>query len=431
MRNFFNPKSIAIVGASGKRGKVGSSLVQNLKGFKGRVYYVNIKRKKILGKKCYKSVLDIKDKIDLGIIAIPSVGVYKALEECGKGGIKSVIIISAGFSEVGNKRLEKKILDVAEKYKIRILGPNTFGVVNPYINLDTTFAKTRVKKGGISFISQSGALWSAIADYSVKENFGFSKFASLGNMSDVSFEDLILYLNKDELTRVIVLYIELLENGRKFMDAAKKCKKPVIAIKAGRSEAGMKAALSHTGSLAGSYEIYKAAFKQSGVKLVDTLTEAFDLARFLEKDKIKGNRVVIVTNAGGPGALMADYCDESGLKVVKLPKKFVKDLKLPEAWSHGNPIDLVGDAKSDRFKEVFDKLSKENFYDILICILTPQNMTDIDNIAKELIRFKKKGRNIIACFMGGYSVDKAKDLLERNDILCFNELEKVVGVLKD
>ena len=428
--NFFEPDVIAVIGASNNEGKVGYSLMRNLNNFKGIIVPVNIHEEEILGKKAYKSVLNYEDKIELAVIAVPAKIVKSVLIECGKKKIKNVIIISAGFSEIGNVKGEEELKKIAKKYKIRILGSNCFGVVNPYLELDTSFAVSTPKKGDIAFISQSGALWSAVSDWSLRENFGFSKFASLGNMSDVNFSDLIEYLNKDENTRVIVLYIELLKDGKKFMEIAKKSKKPIIAIKAGQSEAGREATLSHTGSLAGSYEIYKAALKQSNVRIAESLTQAFDMAKL--KKEIKGKKVVIVSNAGGPGALTADYFEEKNLDVVELPKKVVNNLNksLPNTWSKGNPIDIVGDAKADRYKIVLEELSKNGFYDILIVILTPQKMSEVEESARALVEFNNKvDKVVLACWMGGEGVRAGKEILENAGIPCFFEPKRAVDAL--
>lgn len=424
IKNFFEPESIAVIGASNNEKKVGYALMYNLRNFENTIP-INIHEEEILGKKCYKTVLDYKDEIDLAVIAIPAEFIKKVLIECGKKKIKNVIIISAGFSEIGNVKEEQELVKIAKKYKIRILGPNCFGTVNPYLELDTTFARKTPEKGNIAFVSQSGALWSGIAESDIK----FSKFSSLGNMSDVSFPDLIKYFNKDPETKVIVCYIELLKNGREFMQVVKASKKPIIVIKAGSSEKGIKAALSHTGSLAGEYEIYKVAFRQCGAILVDTITEAFDKARHLINQKL-GKKVVIVSNAGGPAVLATDYCNKYNLEVVDLPKEFIKKLNLPETWSKNNPMDIIGDADSSRYKEVFDKLDKENFFDSVIVILTQQRMVDTINVAKEVINFRENtNKNIICCFMGSNEAETAKELLENKGILCFFEIERAVKTL--
>ncbi|MFH0936078.1 MAG: CoA-binding protein [Candidatus Woesearchaeota archaeon] len=420
-----NPSSIAVIGASNNRDKVGFSLIENLKKFNGKVFPINLDETEILGFKCYKNVKEIKENIDLAIIAIPAKNVAKVLEECGKKKIKDVIIISAGFSEIGNKKDEDKLLNIAKKYKIRILGPNCFGVVNPYLNLDTTFAKSTPYKGSVAFISQSGAIWSGIADYSLKENFGFSGFVSLGNMADLEFSDFIEYFNDDVNTKVIVLYIETLKNGKKFMESCKNSNKRIIAVKSGISEKGKEATLSHTGSLAGEYEIYKAAFKQSNVILANDITNAFDLAKFYINQDIKGKRVVIISNAGGPASLATDYCSEKNLDLVDLPK-----VKFDFLWNKRNPIDLIGDAKSDKFKKIFDFLKDKNFYDSVLVIVTPQKMTDVKEIAKEILRFKNESRKtVVTCFMGYDAIQEAKEILEENNIPCFFEIKRAVDLL--
>jgi acetyl coenzyme A synthetase (ADP forming)-like protein len=420
-----NPETIAIIGASNNKDKVGYSLMENLKNFNGKVFPINLHEESILGLKCYKYVKEIKENIDLAIIAIPAKKVSKVLIECGKKKIKHVIIISAGFSEIGNKRQESELLKIVNKYKIRMLGPNCFGVVNPYLNLDTTFAKSSPYKGSVAFISQSGAVWSAIADYSLKENFGFSGFISLGNMVDLEFSDFIEYFNNDINTKVIVLYLETLKNGKRFMEVCKNSNKKIIAIKAGISEKSKEATLSHTGSLAGEYEIYKAAFKQSNVILANDVTNAFDLAKFYINQDIKGKRVIVISNAGGPLALASDYCAEKGLELVDLPK-----VKFDFLWSKRNPIDLVGDAKSDKFKTVFDFLKNKNFYDCVLVLVTPQKMTDVKEIAKEVLKFKSESKKtVVTCFMGYDAVQEAKEILEENNIPCFFEIKRAVNLL--
>lgn len=415
MKTFLNPKSIAVVGASSTKGKIGYILMQKLKKFNGKVFPVNIKNKTILGKKCYKSILEIKEKIDLVIIAIPAKFVKDILKDCVKKKIKNVSIISAGFSEIGKTNLENELLKVGKN--INILGPNSFGIANPHLNIDLTFSLKTPKKGNIAFISQSGALWSAITEYSLENNFGFSGFVSLGNMLDVDFSDLITYFNKDSNTKTIVLYIENLKNGKKFMETVKKSKKPVIVVKAGSSEAGKKATLSHTGSLAGSYQIYKAAFKQCNAIPAESLTEAFDKA----KNFTKAKKIIIVTNAGGPGALLADYCERNNLEIINLPK-----IKFSFNYSGGNPIDVIGDATDKRFKEVFEKIRKLNF-DTLITVITPQQMTPINKIIEELVNFKKSSKkNVVCCLMA----KEGKSILEKNNIPNFFEPKRLADFLR-
>lgn len=428
---FFSPKSIAVVGASNKAGKVGNSLARHLLGFQGNVFYVNSSKETIFGKEVYFSLRDIKSKIDLCIIAIPAQFVKPVVLDCAVLGIKNVIIISAGFSEIGRSDLQDEILSICKKYGIRVLGPNCFGVVNSANNLNCTFAKSDCLRGNVGFISQSGALWSYIADYSVVNYLGFSQFASIGDMMDVGFEELVNYLENDKNTKVILVYIETLKNGREFMKVISKCKKPVIVVKAGKTSSGVKAASSHTGSLAGSYEIYKAALLQAGAYFADSLQDGLDLAKVLScysESSFVGFRNLIITNAGGPGILMADALEMNDLEVVKLPKI---NFNLPPAWSHNNPIDVLGDADDLRFREVFLKLRKKTFFDNLIVVLTPQDMTDDKKIALRIVDFyRSSGKRVICCFMGFKSFSLGRRILEENKIPCFDVPERIGNVLR-
>lgn len=421
MKGLLSPKSIAVVGASRSPEKIGHSLVANLKNFKGRLYPVNPFAKSILGFRCYKSVLDIPASIDAVLIAIPARNVPPVVQECVDKKIKNIIIITAGFSEAGNKEDEKKILEII-KGKARVLGPNCFGIVNTQEGIDTTFALVTPLKGDVAFISQGGGVLATVAFYSIMYNFGFSYFVSLGNMLDLDFIDFIEYFNKDPRTRAMILYIERLNDGNKFIEVAKKCKKPIIAIKAGRSKAGKRAALSHTGSLAGDYEVYKAAFRQCGITLVNTITEAFNKAKYYQE--LKGNRIVIVSNAGAPGTLSADYCDQHGLEVAKLPKNLKLD-KLPAAWSRNNPMDIIGDADAARFKYVFDELYKHKyFFDGAVVIVGQQKTIDIFATAREIVKFYKRLKKpLVVCWM----TNADKSILEKAGIHCFFEPEEAIN----
>ena len=407
LENFFSPESIAVVGASDNPKKVGHILMKKLLNFKGKVIPINPQHREVLGKKSYASLTEYSGDLDLVIIAIPSQKVEKIIEECGKKQIKNVIVISAGFSEIKNFELEARIVEVAKRYKINLLGPNCFGIANPYLNLDTTFANTTARKGDIAFISQSGALWSSISDLSVGK-FGFSGFVSLGNMACLNFYNFIKHFDEDKKTKTIVLYIEKLKQGKKFIEICKKSKKEIIAIKAGRTKQGSEATVSHTGSLATDFEIYKGAFKQANIRHADSLFSAFNYARL--KIRPKGNRIVILTNAGGAGVLMADYCIEQELNLVKAP------------------IDLLGTATAKDYETALNKLKNQNFYDSVIVILTPQKMSESEKTAKEIVEFSKT-KSVIACFLGGDSVKKAKELLEKNNVPCFNNLKDVTEVL--
>ncbi|MDP2908150.1 MAG: CoA-binding protein [Nanoarchaeota archaeon] len=421
MKGLLSPKSIAIVGVSREPKKIGHALASNVKKtFKGKLYFVNPFAKKILGVKCYKSVLDVPGKVDLGIIVIPADKVPGVVKECVDKGIKNIIIISAGFGEAGNKKDEEEILKII-KGKARVLGPNCFGIVNTHDNIDTTFALVSPLKGSVAFVSQGGGVLAAVAFYSIMYNFGFSYFISLGNMLDLDFVDFIEYFDKDPRTTAIVMYIERLNDGGKFMEVAKKCKKPIIVLKGGRSEAGKRAALSHTGSLAGSYEIYEAAFKQCGVTLIETITEAFDKAKYYQE--VKGNRIVIISNAGAQATLSTDYCEKYGLEVVKLPED-LKFEKLPRAWSHNNPMDIIGDADAERFSYVFDELCKrKDFFDCALVIVGQQKTIDIQATAKKILQFKRKLKKpIVVCWM----TDADKSVLEKERIPCFFDAYRAI-----
>ncbi len=399
LKKFLNPKTIAVIGASDKKGKVGYALMEKLSKFEGNVIPINIKDKKVLGKKAYASIKDYKGKIDLAIIAIPAKNVKKVLEECGLKKIKNVIIISAGFSETGNKKLENEIKKISKKYKINLLGPNCFGIANPYLNLDTTFSSSSAKKGSTAFISQSGALWSYISDISASTKLGFSGFISLGNMSDLNFSDFIKYFNKDKRTKKIILYIEKLKQGKRFIEACKKSKKEIIAIKAGKTSEGKEATISHTGSLATDFEIYKGAFKQAEIKVAEDFASAFGLKK--QEPKIKKGKTFIITNAGGAGALLTDYLTNKGFNV--------------EA-----PLDLIGTALAKDYKKALKKLELKK-YDSIIVVLTPQTMSQPKQTAEVIANSKLKNK-ITAFFLGSNSIKKAKEILEKNNIKCYTKI---------
>lgn len=409
--SFFNPKSIALIGASEMEEKVGGILMKKLITSKIKLIPINPKHDEILGIKCYKSVLDYTKGIDLAIIAIPANFVALALEECGKKKIKSVIIISAGFSEVGNTGGENQILEIASKYGIKILGPNCFGICNPSKNLDTTFSTTMPKKGNIGFISQSGALWSFISDFSANSEFGFSSFVSLGNMAQLEFPEFIEYFSKDKKTKSIVLYIEKLKNGRKFLNVCKKSKKTIYAIKGGESEKGSAATFSHTASLASDYLIYRGAFKQAGVIICDTPEEAFQKAsgkKIISKKIIEtkiGKRVFILTNAGGAGALVSDYLSQKGFEIIE------------KSW------DIIGTASGSDYFNALEKLKNKDSFDSIIVILTPQSMTEIKKTADVIVNFKTQtGRTIVPLFLGGKVMAVANKIFKEAGIPYFNTL---------
>lgn len=436
MKQFFNPKTIAVIGASRSRRKVGNIVFRNLLKDKRKVYAVNIKAELVEGKRSYKSVLNIKKRISLAVICIPAKFVPKVVEECGIKKIRNVIIISSGFSEIGRqgKRLENQIKKIAKKYKIRILGPNCLGVINVNENLNATFFEGDLLPGDVAFISQSGALGVAVLDWAIKEGLGFSKFISIGNAVDIEFNKLTEYLNEDKNTKVIALYIESLKDGKKFMEICKKVKKPIIVLKAGKTKAGIKATASHTGALVGSYDVYLSAFKQSGVLNANSIKELLLSALFISNQGlIKGKKACILTNAGGPGVLCADNFEFNGFEIADIPKKLMKELNkvLPKQWSHNNPIDVIGDAQADRYKKVLNLISKKPFFDFLICLLTPQAMTEPIKTAQELVKFHKKTKiPVITCFMGGKRIERAVNILKENQIMNFENPKQASDVIK-
>ncbi len=396
----FKPKSIALVGASRDADSLGHDILENVKnlGFKGKIYPVNLKAKKILGLKCFKSVLDIPGKIDLAIIMVPAKFVNQVVKECGKKKIKGVVVISAGFKETGKKgeKLEQELQKIAKKYGIKVIGPNCLGILNPHLKLNASFAEGMPSKGNVGLVSQSGAMAVAVMDWAYQSKLGFSKIISIGNKAGLTEIELLKYLASDPETDVIMMYLESLVDGREFMKLADKVtdKKPVIIMKAGTSEIGSKAISSHTGSLAGSDQAVETAFKQSGVIRARTVEDFFDYAKgFSWAPLPKGKGVAIVTNAGGPGVMAADTLADSGLKLEELR-------------------DILGDAKVDRYEKALKEVLKNPKVDSVICILTPQTMTQEDETA-ELIAKLKTNKPVLPVFMGGEDVNSGRLILQK------------------
>ncbi len=416
----FHPKTIVIIGASNEEGSVGQILMKNLtmNGFEGKVVPVNIRRKEVMGKKAYQSVSEIPELIDLAIIATPAKTVPSIVEECGKAGIKGLIIISAGFKEIGQEglALEKQLIALKNKYNLRIIGPNCFGIIRPSLNLNATFGEMLPKVGNIAFISQSGALGSAILDWALSQNLGFSNFVSVGSMIDVDFGDLIDYFGSDPQTRSIILYIEGISDARKFMSAARHFAKtkPIVVVKAGKFSESAQAAASHTGSLTGSDLVYDAAFKRAGIVRVEEISDLFNAAEVLGMQPLPmGPRLAIITNAGGPGVMAADALLKRGGKLARLSEKTVNSLNriLPPYWSHGNPIDVLGDADANRYREVMDLCLADDDVDGILIIYTPQAIAAAKEIALSVIGMcDARGgcqKTILTSFMGGEQVDEA------------------------
>jgi acetyltransferase len=428
--NIFNPKSIAVVGTNNVKGTVPYDILFNIlkTEFTGVVFPVSPGEKSICSVKAYKYVLDIADQIDLAIIVFPSQVCHLALEQCGQKGIKGVVIISAGFKEVGEKGLEreKQLQAIAEKYDMSIIGPNCLGIINtdPLINLNASFARKMPEQGNIGFLSQSGALCTAVLDYARAKHIGFSKFISFGNKIGISEIDLIYYMMEDDKTKVILLYLEEVTDGRALMKAAhdvtSRSGKPVLLLKAGRTEAGASAAVSHTGSMAGNDEIYDAAFKQAGIIRCDNIEEMFNVAiAFAYQPAPRSNKVAIITNAGGPGVLTTDAAIHDGLILAKFSEETTKEFRmlLPANANIKNPVDVVGDAHADRYNIAMNGAFREDDVDAVFVILTPQSMTDIETIAKEVVKVSLQySKPVYTSFMGEADVAAGVDILLRNKI---------------
>jgi len=439
--NFFNPKSIAIIGASRDRNKLGYQILKNIiySGFKGRIFPVNPKASIILGKDSYESVLKIPSKIDLAVIIVPNIIIPSIMEDLGKKGVKAVIIISAGFGETGEegKSIEDNILEIARKNKIRIIGPNCLGVIDTFLPLNASFAAGVPIKKNLAVISQSGAMCSAILDWASKNNIGFSKFISLGNKIDIDEVDLFRALEKDKNSKVILGYFESIKRGTEFIDAASRLsfKKPIIVIKAGLSKEGAKAASSHTGALASNAEVIKAVFNKSGIIQVSDIEELFDFSEaFSVLPMPKDNKVAVLANAGGPSVIAADAISQSNLTLAKFTQNTIKNLKskMPSSASISNPVDIVGDADAKRFKIAADIILKDKNLSNLIVILTPQTSTEVEKTAKSIVRLKKKfNKSIVASFIGGKAIGKGVQILEKGGIPNFEFPERAVRVLSE
>ena len=427
---FFSPKTVAVVGATETPGTVGRTIVRNLVAspFGGTVYPVNPKRPGVLGIKAYKSVTEIPEQVDLAVVVTPAPTVPGIIRECVEEGVKGAVIISAGFKEIGpaGVELEHRVMEEARRGNMRIIGPNCLGVMSPLSGLNATFAATVARPGNVGFISQSGALCTAVLDWSLQEMVGFSAFLSIGSMLDVGWGDLIYYLGNDPRTRSIVIYMESIGDARAFISAAREValNKPIIVIKAGRTAQAAKAAASHTGSLAGSDEVLEAAFRRSGVLRVNSIADLFYMAEVLAKQPSpKGPRLTILTNAGGPGVLATDSLVTGGGELAEISPEIIESLNgfLPSAWSHGNPLDILGDAPPERYAKAVEIAAKDPNSDGLLVVLTPQSMTDPTQTAECLKPYAKlEGKPILASWMGGSDVAAGENILNRAGIPTFS-----------
>lgn len=437
---FSEPASIAVIGASREPGKVGHQILNNIlsSGFKGKIFPVNPNCTSLLGLKCYPKVLDVPGEVDLGIIAVPATIVPSVVEDSGRKGLKALIVVSAGFKEAGGEgsKLEKQIVETCRQYNVRLLGPNCLGIIDTHSPLNASFALEMPIKGNIAFVSQSGALGTAILDWTVQQRIGLSKFVSLGNKADVDETDLMLTLADDDNTKVMLIYVEGVARGEKFIEAAQEVtrKKPVIVLKSGITAAGARAASSHTGSMAGSDLAFNLAFKKAGILRANSSEELFNIAKVFSTQPVpKGPNVAIITNAGGPGILATDACEKYGLRVVSISPEIVERLreKLPASASFFNPVDILGDADASRYRFAVETVLKSEDVHSTLVILTPQAVTEVDLTAKTLIELRKifLEKPMVASFMGGDAISKAVELLEEADIPNYDFPEEAIQSL--
>jgi len=426
------PESIAMIGASSDPNKIGYAVMRNLLSFPGKLYPINPHSQEILGRKVYPRVADVPGKVDAAVIAIPVRLVAGVMEELGEKGVKMAIILSSGFSEVGpeGKEREEELLSIAKKWGIRIIGPNCLGIILPHKNINTTFDPITPIPGHIGFISQSGAIITTITDWSLPEEIGFSAIISVGNQVDLGFIDYLQYIVGDEKTRAIILYIEEIRNGQEFLKVCRSItpKIPIIALKSGSSMLGRKAASSHTGSLAGSYQVYQAAFRQAGIIPVFSIKEAFDVAELLASEGYpKGTRAVVITTAGGFAVLASDYAEKYCIDMISLSTPLLDDLNaiLPSIWSHENPLDIIGDGGANRYSQVFDILIRyQDAWDIAIVIAVPSAMLDSSHLGQEIARFSRyTNKMIVGCLLGGDSMKSGVRILRKAGIPNYSDIE--------
>ena len=439
---FLSPKSIAIVGASDKEGSVGRAITSNImKGYKGTIYPISPTRETVFDKKAYKSVLDVPGKIDLAVVVTKNTIVPAVLEECGKKKLKGAIVITAGFKEVDEEgaKLEQQLKDIAKKYNLQIIGPNCLGVMNlePKTMMNSTFLKITPKSGEIALISQSGAICAALVEDASAQGIGFSAVISMGNKADMSEIDMLKMLAEHKQTKVIVMYLEDMGNGQEFLkvckDITRKKKKPVLVLKSGRSPEGAKAAMSHTGALMGSDEIYDALLKQSGAIRVDTMEELFDYATAFSKQPLPMNGdLVIVSNAGGPAIISTDACSKLGIKMAKIEEIRKKiDAVIPPWGSSRNPVDIVGDADFKRFENVLNEVLKHKNVGSVISMCTPSATLNYDKLAEVIVSMSKKyKKTMLASLMGLDEGITNREILAKGDVPYYTYAEGSIRALK-
>ena len=445
LKPFFEPKSIAVIGASNRPGSVGYVIVEQLKKkFHGKIYPVNPKYSEVLGLKAYPSILSIPDEVDLAVIALRAPLVPKVVDEAGRKGVKAVIVVSGGFSELGEEgaRLERELAETAKKYGVRVIGPNCIGILDNYSGVDTFFLpEDRLKrppKGSISIISQSGAMLSMWIDWMALKGLGLSKAISYGNKVDVDDVELLEYLRNDPNTKIILMYIEAFKPGRgsEFIKVARRTVlegKPIIVLKGGRTSKGARAAASHTGAMAAGYNIYRAAFKQAGIVEVDMMDEMFDVAKaYLMIGPVYGRRLLILTNAGGEGVIASDYAEKYGLDVPEIPEDIQEKLrrKLPPHVIVRNPVDLTGDTDDERYRIVLEELLPLNLFDAVV-VITPPHPPSIKGTVVEYLAnaWRKYKVPMVAVVTGGAISEEFAKKIEERGIPAYQTPERAVRVV--
>jgi acetyltransferase len=436
LNRFFTPKSVAIVGASERPESVGYRLLLNMQEaeFKGGLYPVNNKREQILGLKAYPDLNSVPEDLDLVVISTPAPTVPAVMRQCGEKGVNSVIIITAGFGELGEEghRLQQEVLDIAHRYGIRLIGPNCLGVARPSGFLNATFGDGTIQDGNLALLSQSGAVCTAILDWAKSEDIGFSTVVSMGGAADIDFGEVLDYLATDTKTTGILMYVEGIRDARRFLSGLKAAArlKPVVLIKSGRHEAGIKAAMSHTGAMVGGDSVFDAAIERAGVVRVYSISELFSATRVLANNyEVTQDRLAIITNAGGPGVMSTDRAEDVGIKMAELSESSLNALNavLPTHWSHANPVDILGDATSERYKQSLDVCLKDDNIDGVLVILTPQAMTNPTEVAEFIIEGAKTSKKpVLAAWTGGAKVEEGRALFANSNVAHFNTPEVAV-----
>jgi acetyl-CoA synthetase (ADP-forming) len=441
LKAMLEPKSIAVIGASRSPGKIGYVVLRNIigYGYSGRVYPINPHANEILGLKAYPSVLEVPDEVDVAVIAIPAQEVPKAIEECGKKGVKVAVVITSGFSEVGNVELEERIVKIAREYGVRILGPNIFGYAYTPRSINATFGPMEIERGNIALISQSGALGIALMGWTIMNEIGLSALFSIGNMADIDVAELSELLIEDPNTRVIAIYLEGIKPGRggEFVEKMSKVtrEKPVVAVKAGRTSRGMRAVASHTGSLAGSDQLYDAAFKQAGIIRAYTVEEMFDIARaFAQQPLPRGENTVIITNGGGVGVLATDAAELTGVKLLDPSPQLIEAFKQTMPWfgSPKNPVDLTGQAVVDNYLKALKVAVESPEVDNIVILYCRTAVLDPRDLAKAIVEFyeeNKVEKTTVTSFVGGQDTYDVMRYLNRHSIPSYSSPERAINAI--